>query len=85
MGDEDTLGQEVQPGFKYMPRPERAATITNRVDFMCQKLEENYVRQKKIKKLGGIYTGLRLCSFFDPTVPNGGPRWKIQSQFDYHS
>ena len=79
MNVDDSLGQFIpgQPGdmpFKYMPRPERAANLITRVDYMCDMLEENYVREKKIKRHGGITMGLRLCSFFDPLVPNGGPR-----------
>ena len=79
MNADDSLGQFIdgQPWdvpFKYMPRPDRAANLITRVDYMCDKLEENYVREKKIKRHGGITMGLRLCSFFDPTVPDGGPR-----------
>jgi len=85
MNVDDSLGQFVpgQPGdapFKYMPRPERSANIVARIDYMCEKLEENYVREKKIKRHGGITMGLRLCSFFDPLVPNGGPRPTIKGE-----
>ena len=39
-------------------RPGRATRMTDRVNLMTSKLEEKYAH----------------CGFFDPNVPNGGPR-----------
>jgi hypothetical protein len=49
-------------------RPERAANQVDAVSRIYDPLEEIYHATKPDG------SGLRRCSFFDPTVPNGGPR-----------
>ena len=49
-------------------RPERAENQKEAVNRIYDPLEEIY---HALKPDG---SGLRRCSFFDPTVPNGGPR-----------
>ena len=49
-------------------RPERADNQVEAVDRIYVPLEEIYHAMKPDN------SGLRRCSFFDPTVPNGGPR-----------
>ena len=54
--------------FIEQTRPGRAAKQMERIDSMTTAMMATY---HKIKPDG---SGLRACSFFDPTVPNGGPR-----------
>ena len=49
-------------------RPERAANQKEAVDRIYLPLQESF---DAVKPDG---SGLRRCSFFDPNVPNGGPR-----------
>ena len=55
-------------------RPERAANQIDAVDRLFNPLDEIY---HAIKPDG---SGLRRCSFFDPTIPNGGPRPSADDQ-----
>jgi len=49
-------------------RPDRAANQKEAINRIHDPLLEQY---NKVRPNG---SGLRRCSFFDPTVPNGGPR-----------
>ena len=48
-------------------RPSRAAYHKERIDMMTDAMMATFSKTKP-------GTGLRSCSFFDPNVPNGGPR-----------
>ena len=47
-------------------RPSRAAYHKERIDMMTDAMMATFFKTKS--------DGLRSCSFFDPNVPNGGPR-----------
>ena len=49
-------------------RPQRAAHHKARIDMMTDAMMAAYF------KMNNNGSGLRSCSFFDPNVPNGGPR-----------
>ena len=49
-------------------RPERATSQKERIGMMTDAMMATFM---KVKQDG---SGLRSCSFFDPNVPNGGPR-----------
>ena len=48
-------------------RPSRTENQENAVQRIFDKLMENYSKVDET-------TGLRKCSYFDPSAPNGGPR-----------
>ena len=49
-------------------RPSRAAYHKERIDMMTDAMMATYFKTKPDG------SGLRSCGFFDPNVPNGGPR-----------